>query len=100
MSALDTARANLRETLVTRYMDRETLMDLRVVLDELDRLEHLLATVALDARIDRTREIIELIQEDYRGAAFVIDSALGERHPDEVELVGRRIREERANASS
>jgi hypothetical protein len=38
MSTVDTARTNLRETLVTHYMDRETLLDIRVVLDELDRL--------------------------------------------------------------
>lgn len=36
---LEDAKMSLRETLVTHYMDQETLIDIRVVLDHVDQME-------------------------------------------------------------
>ncbi|AYB70177.1 hypothetical protein SEA_ONEIAGILLIAN_67 [Microbacterium phage OneinaGillian] len=42
--------------------------------------------------IARTREIIELIQEEAPGLAIYIDRVLAERHPEEIGLVNAEVR--------
>lgn len=42
--------------------------------------------------IERTREIIELIQEHHIGVAIFVDNTMAERHPDEIEAVETEMR--------
>lgn len=42
--------------------------------------------------IERTREIIELIQEHHIGVAIFVDNTMAERHPDETDAVATEMR--------